>query len=73
MMMYIVLLRNVEKLQDTFIQKPYDLLANTGIDSQYIYQEAIVEGRSVPLVGERMMCSNIYFEGFCSKVSKSDY
>ena len=47
-------------------------LANTSIDAQYIYQEAIVEGRSFSLVRERMTCSNRYFEGSCSKVSKSD-
>ena len=72
MRMYLVLLRNIEKLQDVCIQRPHELLANTGVGTRYIYQEANVEGKSVSLVVESIMCSNRYFEGSCSKVSKRD-
>ena len=72
MKMYLVLLRSIKRSQDVCIRKPHELLANTNIDGQHIYQEAIVECRSVSLVGERILCSNRYFEGSCSKISNSD-
>ena len=51
MSMYFVLIRTIERMQDNCIRKSYALLVNTGIDEQYVDQEAIVEDRSVYLVG----------------------
>ena len=72
MSMYFVLLRTIERMQDDRIQKSHTLLMNTGIDAQYVDQEAIVEDRSIFLGGKKKWCSNRNFEESCSKVFKSD-